>query len=83
MIKRIAIRNFLRLEEVSIDLQAQETVFVGPNNSGKIFATAIFRSFLASRNSHSLLFARFTCAAQGVAGIVTLGDAICSARGVF
>ena len=50
MIKRIAVRNFRRLEDVSIDLEAEETVFVGPNNSGKTSATAIFRSFLADRN---------------------------------
>ncbi len=50
MIKRIAVRNFRRLEEISIDLEARETVFVGPNNSGKTSATAIFRSFLADRN---------------------------------
>ncbi len=142
MIKRIVIRNFRRLEDVSIDLEAQESVFVGPDNSGKTLATSIFRNLLAScnfsifdfsvskikdvdscgdarnvgglltirqqrigfviscraaacghsprplskqghRNSHSLLFARFTCIAQGVAGIVAPADIICGARGMF
>ena len=45
----IAIRNFRRLEDVSIDIEEKETIFVGPNNSGKISATAIFRCFLGGR----------------------------------
>lgn len=49
-IERISIRNFRRLEAVSIRIEAKETVFVGPNNSGKTSATAIFRSFLGKRN---------------------------------
>jgi predicted ATP-dependent endonuclease of OLD family len=42
----IQIKNFRRLEDVRIDLEDGETVFVGPNNSGKTSATAIFRYFL-------------------------------------
>lgn len=42
------IRNFRRLEDVSIDFEQSETVFVGPNNSGKTSATDIFRLFLKS-----------------------------------
>ena len=42
------IRNFRRLEDVSIDFEKSETVFVGPNNSGKTSATDIFRLFLKS-----------------------------------
>lgn len=45
-IKNIHIKNFRRLEDVQIDLDDGETVFVGPNNSGKTSATAIFRYFL-------------------------------------
>jgi len=45
-LKKIQIRNFRRLENVRIDLEDGETVFVGPNNSGKTSATAIFRYFL-------------------------------------
>jgi predicted ATP-dependent endonuclease of OLD family len=45
----IAIRNFRRLEDVSIDIEEKETIFVGPNNSGKTSATAIFRCFLGGR----------------------------------
>ncbi|QDU45214.1 recombination protein F [Symmachiella dynata] len=42
------IRNFRRLEDVSIDFEPSETVFVGPNNSGKTSATEVFRLFLKS-----------------------------------
>lgn len=45
----IAIRNFRRLENVKIDIETQTTTFVGPNNSGKTSATAIFRCFLGGR----------------------------------
>lgn len=45
-IKTISIRNFRRLEDVKIDFESDETVFVGPNNSGKTSATAVFRCFL-------------------------------------
>lgn len=44
------IRNFRRLEEVEVDFEGSETVFVGPNNSGKTSATSIFRCFLSSRD---------------------------------
>lgn len=43
------IRNFRRLEDVTIDIEDRETVFVGPNNSGKTSATAVFRAFLGNR----------------------------------
>jgi predicted ATP-dependent endonuclease of OLD family len=49
-IERISIRNFRRLEDVNIGIEAQDTVFVGPNNSGKTSATAIFRCFLGQRS---------------------------------
>ena len=45
-LKKIYIKNFRRLEDVQINLDDGETVFVGPNNSGKTSATAIFRCFL-------------------------------------
>ena len=48
-IDRIEIRNFRRLENVSAGIEERETVFVGPNNSGKTSATAIFRCFLGQR----------------------------------
>jgi putative ATP-dependent endonuclease of OLD family len=44
------IRNFRRLEKVEIDFEDSETIFVGPNNSGKTSATSIFRCFLSSRD---------------------------------
>jgi predicted ATP-dependent endonuclease of OLD family len=48
-LSKVTIRNFRRLEDVTIDVEECETVFVGPNNSGKTSATAIFRAFLGSR----------------------------------
>lgn len=49
-ISRIAIRNFRRLENVEIDIEERESIFVGPNNSGKTSATAVFRCFLGGRD---------------------------------
>lgn len=49
-IKNIAIRNFRRLEDVKISIEEDETVFVGPNNSGKTSATAVFRCFLGGKD---------------------------------
>lgn len=49
-ISGIAIRNFRRLEDVQIDIEERESIFVGPNNSGKTSATAIFRCFLGGRD---------------------------------
>ena len=46
----VAIRNFRRLENVEIDIEDRESIFVGPNNSGKTSATAIFRCFLGGRD---------------------------------
>lgn len=48
-LRSITIRNFRRLESVQIDVDERESIFVGPNNSGKTSATAIFRSFLGGR----------------------------------
>jgi putative ATP-dependent endonuclease of OLD family len=49
-LSNIFIRNFRRLESVAIDIEDKETIFVGPNNSGKTSATAIFRCFLGGRD---------------------------------
>lgn len=48
-LKSISIRKFRRLNDVSIDFDNKETVFVGSNNSGKTSATAAVRSFLGNR----------------------------------
>jgi len=48
-ITHVAIRNFRRLEHVCIGFEEKETVFVGPNNSGKTSATAAFRCFLGGK----------------------------------
>lgn len=57
---KLVINNFRRLENVEIDVEDKETIFVGPNNSGKTSATAIFRCFLGSRDFkiHDLSVAR-------------------------
>ena len=49
-ITSIAIRNFRRLERVAIGFEGDETVFVGPNNSGKTSATAVFRCFMGGKD---------------------------------
>ncbi len=49
-VSKVVIRNFRRLEEVVIDIEENESIFVGPNNSGKTSATAIFRCFLGGRD---------------------------------
>lgn len=48
-LEKVAIRNFRRLKNVEIDFDEKETVFVGPNNSGKTSAAAALRSFLSNR----------------------------------
>lgn len=49
-LSNISIRNFRRLKDVEIDFEGRETLFVGPNNSGKTSATAAVRSFLGNRD---------------------------------
>jgi predicted ATP-dependent endonuclease of OLD family len=49
-LESVSIRNFRRLENVVVDIEDEETIFVGPNNSGKTSATAIFRCFLGDRD---------------------------------
>ena len=49
-LKKAQIINFRRLENVLIDLDSKETLFVGPNNSGKTSATSVFRCFLGKRD---------------------------------
>ena len=49
-INNVHLRNFRRLEDVKIGFESEETVFVGPNNSGKTSATAAFRLFLIHPN---------------------------------
>jgi putative ATP-dependent endonuclease of the OLD family len=46
-ISRINLKNFRRLENIEIGFEDTETVFVGPNNSGKTSATVAFKLFLA------------------------------------
>ena len=45
-LKKVHLRNFRRLEDIAIGFENEETIFVGPNNSGKTSATTAFRLFL-------------------------------------
>lgn len=46
----VHLKNYRRLENVEIPFESEETVFVGPNNSGKTSATSAFRNFLVRPN---------------------------------
>ncbi|MFT6559610.1 ATP-dependent nuclease [Sneathiella sp.] len=48
-LKNACLKNFRRLENIDLDFEASETIFVGPNNSGKTSIVAAFRSFLENR----------------------------------
>lgn len=67
-IDQINVRNFRRLENVKIGIEEQETVFVGPNNSGKTSAATVFRCFLGHRK-----FRIFDFAVARIADIDTIG----------
>lgn len=45
-IKSFRVENFRRLKSVRIDLESDQTIFVGANNSGKTSATHLFQLFL-------------------------------------
>lgn len=45
-IKSFRVKNFRRLKNVRVDLEADRTIFVGANNSGKTSATHLFQMFL-------------------------------------
>lgn len=54
-LQSISIRNFRRLKNVHIDLDADTSVFVGANNSGKTSATHVLQLFLSdSKEKFSL-----------------------------
>ncbi len=46
-LKAFHVTNFRRLRDVRVDLDAETTIFVGANNSGKTSATQVFRAFFA------------------------------------
>lgn len=68
-IKSIVIKNFRRLERARIDLELDETVFVGPNNGGKTSASAIFRCFLGGKD-----FKVHDFSVSRISGINIFGD---------
>ena len=53
-VKKVAIRNFRRLRGVSFSLHDKETIFVGPNNSGKTSAANVFRRFFVPAPKFSI-----------------------------
>jgi len=70
-ITKVSLKNFRRLEDVEIDFEPEETVFVGPNNSGKTSATNAFRLFLTSPN-----FKIHDFSVSRIADINTFGDVV-------
>jgi predicted ATP-dependent endonuclease of OLD family len=56
-IKKLRIRNYRLLKDISISLSDNSTVIVGRNNTGKTSLTEIFRSFLS--NNAKLKFEDF------------------------
>lgn len=47
-LNRYCLRNFRRLEDVEINLEKNESIFVGANNAGKTSATAAFKLFVSN-----------------------------------
>lgn len=48
-INSFRVGNFRRLKNVRVDLEADRTIFVGANNSGKTSATHLFQKFLGQQ----------------------------------
>ncbi|QNJ91353.1 ATP-dependent endonuclease [Mycolicibacterium fluoranthenivorans] len=48
-IRSFRIQNFRRLKNVRVDLEQDQTIFVGANNSGKTSATHVFQLFLSDQ----------------------------------
>lgn len=59
-IKKIRIRNFRKLQDVRIDIQPENTVFIGANNSGKTSAMTALRYFLKNNENNSFCIYDFT-----------------------
>jgi hypothetical protein len=53
-IKRVEIGNFRKLKAVRVDLEADKTVFVGANNSGKTSAMIAMRRFLVDASGFAI-----------------------------
>ena len=59
-ISTLKIRNYRKLEDISLSLDSRITLIVGRNNTGKTSTAEIFRSFLLNP-SPNLKFADFCC----------------------
>lgn len=55
-LKTVCISNFRRLQNVSIDLEANTTIFVGANNSGKTSAANLLRLLVTKRAKDIAIF---------------------------
>jgi putative ATP-dependent endonuclease of OLD family len=62
-VSNIAIRHFRRLEDIEFSLEADSTMLVGPNNSGKTSAAAAFRLFF-KRGEFTISDFNVACIAQ-------------------
>ena len=51
---RYYLKNFRRLEDVEVHLSNKETLFVGPNNSGKTSAATAFRLFITRERNFKI-----------------------------
>lgn len=54
-VKKVEIKNFRLLRDISLTLQKDSTVIVGRNNSGKTSLTEIFRRFFPTESKNTLL----------------------------
>lgn len=62
-VSNIALRHFRRLEDIDFSLEADSTLLVGPNNSGKTSAAAAFRLFF-KRGEFSISDFNVACMAK-------------------
>jgi putative ATP-dependent endonuclease of the OLD family len=53
-LSKYLLRNFRRLENVQVNLDKAETIFVGPNNSGKTSSASAFRIFIEQKEQFSI-----------------------------
>ena len=64
-IKCFRIENFRRLKSALVQLEADRTIFVGANNSGKTSATHLFQMFLGT-GAETGVAAAVRCSGCGV-----------------
>lgn len=55
-LRTVAVTNFRRLKDVSVDLEAETTIFVGANNSGKTSAAGALRLLIKGKAKDVAIF---------------------------